>query len=167
MHQTIDHVIWTFEKSLGIWLSAWAIRYKAQWDYKLSPTARALRWAVVLTAYWLAVSATGPGFARVISFLIGLGFLCWPNFAYHLSKLFVEWPTAKGRVVSAESSDNGAHFSYMFQVGDETFGGNARRKENMVQLSEGQRIVIAYDPLNPDESKVVSASQAVVGELKP
>ena len=158
MHQTIAHMSWMFEKSLGIWLSVWVIRYNAQWDYKLSATARALRWAVVLTGYWLAASVPGPGFVRVISGFIGLGFLCWPNFAYHLSKLFVEWPTAQGRVVSADSSGSEAHVSYMFQVGDQTFGGNARVKSNPPQFSEGQRIVIAYDPLNPDESKLVSAS---------
>ena|ERR1019366_3143250 len=163
MHQTIAHVSWMFQKSLGIWLSLWAIRYKAQWDYKLSATARALRWIVVLIAYSLAASLPGPGFVRVIFGFIGLGFLCWPNFAYHVSKLFVEWPTAEGSVVSANSSGNRAHVSYMFQVGDQTFGGNARAKSNMPRFSEGQRIVIAYDPLNPDESKLVGASAAGVG----
>ena len=47
MHQTIAHISWMFEKSLGIWLAAWAVRYKAEWDYKLSGTARALRWGVI------------------------------------------------------------------------------------------------------------------------
>ena len=163
MYQTIAHVSWMFGKSLGIWLSVWAIRYKAQWDYKLSGTASALRWIVVVTAYSLAASVPGPGFVRVIFGFIGLGFLCWPNFAYHLSKLFVEWPTAQASVVSASSSGNRAQVSYMFQVGDQTFGGNARVNSHMARFSEGQRIVIAYDPLNPDESKLIGASAFIVG----
>lgn len=117
MHDTIAHVSWMFEKSLGIWFAAWAIRYKAQWDYKLSKAATALRWAVVLTAYSLAASVPGPGFVRAILRVIGLGFLCWPNFAYHLSKFFIEWPTVRGCVVSTESSGNGAHLSYVFRIG--------------------------------------------------
>jgi len=161
MHQTIAHVSWMFEKSLGIWLAAWAVRYKAEWDYKLSSTARALRWGVVLAGYWLAASAPSPG-VRVISGCVGLGFLCWPNFAYHLSKVFIEWPTAQGRIVSADSSSNGSYVSYMFHVGDQTFGGNARVKSSTTHFSEGQRILIAYDPLNPEESKLVGESSTGV-----
>ena len=138
MHETIAHVSWMFEKSLGIWFAAWAIRYKAQWDYKLSTAATALRWAVVLTAYSLAASVPGPGFVRVSLGVIGLGFLCWPNFAYYLSKFLIEWPTVQACVVSTESSGNEAHLSHTFQVGDQTFGGNARVKSQMAQFSEGQ-----------------------------
>ena len=163
MHETIAHVSWMLEKSLGIWLSAWAIRYKAQWDFKLGAAAKALRWTVVLTAYSLAASVPSPGFVRAILAYIGLAFLCWPNFAYHLSKLFVEWPTAEACVVSADSTENGAHVSYTFRIGDQTFGGNARVKSHIARVSEGQRIVIAYDPLNPDESKFIGQSALVMG----
>jgi hypothetical protein len=50
-----------WQKSLGIWLSVWAIRYKADWDYKLSDTAKAVRWGVVGIGYVLAASLPGPG----------------------------------------------------------------------------------------------------------
>jgi len=37
---------------MGIYLSVWAIRYKADWDYKLSPQASVLRWSIVFLGYF-------------------------------------------------------------------------------------------------------------------
>ena len=86
-----------WRKSLGIWLSVWAIRYKADWDYKLGDAAKAVRWGVVGIGYVLAASLPGPGIVRVMPGAAGLCFLCWPNLAYHLTNLFVEWPTTEGK----------------------------------------------------------------------
>jgi hypothetical protein len=33
---------------------------------------------------------------------LGLCFLCWPNLAYHLTRLFDDWPTTEGTVGSSE-----------------------------------------------------------------
>jgi hypothetical protein len=96
-----SHVAWALGKSTGIWLSVWAIRYKADWDYRLSTAAKTVRWGVVLGAYFLAASLPGKelGTLRVLVGLLGLVFLCWPNFGYHLTNCFVAWPTTTGNVV--------------------------------------------------------------------
>ncbi len=154
LNAAISHASYLFGKSMSIWFAVWAVRYKAEWDYKLSPTAKTVRWAVVAIGYLLAVSLP-TGFMRIITGFIGLGFLCWPNFAYHLTKLLVDWPTAQGRIVSTASSDDGVVVSYAFQVGNQTFGGDALVKSDgpTAKYSEGERVIVAYDPLNPDESR--------------
>lgn len=96
------------EGSLGIWFSCWALRYTFKWDYKLSTAAEVTRWAVVLGGYTLGVSL--PTLAlRLASGFTGLAFLCWPNFAYHLTSPFITWPVAEGRVESLK--DDGSHAS--------------------------------------------------------
>jgi hypothetical protein len=62
----ISRVSFFWLKSLGPWLSVWVIRYKADCDYRLSPTAKGVRWLVVAIGYVLAASLPGPGFVRVI-----------------------------------------------------------------------------------------------------
>jgi len=39
----VSHVSFLVQKSLGIWLVFWAFRGKADWDFKLSSTAKAIR----------------------------------------------------------------------------------------------------------------------------
>src|SRR5512142_2883677 len=92
----VSRVSFLWAKSLGPWLSVWAIRYKTGCDYKLSPTARAVRWLVVLCGYVLAAALPGPGIVRIVPGLTGLCFMCWPNLAYHLTNFFVAWPKTEG-----------------------------------------------------------------------
>ena len=56
---------------------------------------------------------------RLVPGLAGICFLCWPNLAYHVTNLFVEWPTAEGRVGSAEQVDSRSIITYSFEVGGE------------------------------------------------
>jgi hypothetical protein len=154
-----SHLGYLSEKSAGIWLSVWALRYKAGWDYRLSGTGKAVRWGVVGLGYLLAAASPEPGAFRTVALLAGLCFLCWPNFAYRLTNMFVEWPEAQGRLISITDSDRGEVIAYSFDCEGETFGGNAlhRRKRNGKpdQFSPGQYLSVRYDPLNPDRSKVI------------
>jgi len=152
----LSHVSFLFQKSLGIWLCLWAIRYKADWDYKLSSTAKVVRWGVVGVGYTMAASLSGPPIMRLVPGVVGICFLCWPNFAYHLTNLFIQWPTTEGRLGSAASDGSRSVITYSFELGHDTFGGAATlESNNMILYSEGQRVTVAYDPLNPDHSKVV------------
>jgi hypothetical protein len=157
----VSHVSFLFQKSLGIWLSVWAIRYKADWDYKLSGTAKAIRWGVVGIGYTLAAALPGPALVRVVPGVAGICFLCWPNLAYHLTNFFVEWPTTEGRVGSAAPDGSHSVITYSFERGRDTFGGATTLKSNnVIPYSEGQRATVAYDPLNPDRSKVLPRTSA-------
>ena len=73
-----------------IWLSVWAIRRKAEADYPLDRSARIVRWSTVAVGFAIGyyVPRPGLGYVRVAGAFLGLGFLCWPNFAYHLTNLF-------------------------------------------------------------------------------
>ena len=147
------------EKSAGVWLTVWALRYKAGWDYKLSGPAKAVRWGIVCLGYVLAAEWTHPGVVRTVALLAGLSFLCWPNFAYWIASLFAKWPETKGHLISITNSDRGETIVYSFDCGGETFGGTTlRRRERDSELesySPGQHLSISYDPLNPERSKVI------------
>jgi hypothetical protein len=93
---------------------------------------------------------------RLVPGFTGICFLCWPNLAYHLTNLFVEWPSTEGRVDSAAQEGSRSVITYSFELGQNTFGGAATLKSSDVtRYSEGQPITVAYDPLNPDQSKVL------------
>lgn len=72
------------EKSVGPWLAVWAVRYRWNLDYRLSANARLVRWGVVAVGYSMALGSTIRDI-RLAGVLVGLAFLCWPNFAYHLT----------------------------------------------------------------------------------
>jgi hypothetical protein len=150
-------VTFLLQKSLGIWLAAWAIRYKAGWDYRLSHTAKIVRWIVVGSGYVLAASLPGPGIVRLAAGFAGISFLCWPNLAYHLTNLFIDWPTIEGRVVSVAQLDLHPVISYVFEIRGETYGGTATPKVSHANASylEGESVTVYYDPLNPDRSRVL------------
>lgn len=146
------------QKSISIWIMVWAIRYGAGWDYKLSRLAKRVRWIVVITGYLLAAFLPGPSIGRLVSGFLGLIFLCWPNFAYHLTNLFVGWPTTKGRIVSVFDSGSGYFVSYTFELGSDTFGGRVQlgSDSHEVRYAPDDNITIAYDPLNPDRSRIAT-----------
>jgi hypothetical protein len=75
--------------ALGIWFAAWAFRRKYKLDYPLDRGIQMLRWAVILVTFALAL-IHGPNakWIRLCGGLTALAFLCWPNFAYHLARLF-------------------------------------------------------------------------------
>jgi hypothetical protein len=97
--QTIARAF-NFAFSLGsrvvcVWLPFWAMRRKYELDEELSITGRKIRWIIVIVAFTVTCIVPGPGFALVrVSFgLIGIAFLCWPNFAYRLQILSQKNPT--------------------------------------------------------------------------
>ena len=94
----VSHVVFLTEQSFGIWLAIWALRYRAGWDYKLSSAAKTVRWSVVAVGYLLAASLPGPAVVRLVPGCVGIGFLCWPSFAYRLAKPFAEWPVTEARL---------------------------------------------------------------------
>ena len=153
-----QHISYAFQKSLGIWLSLWVIRYKAGIDYKLSGQARAVRWAIVVTCFALtSVPGESFGWFRVLVVTIGISFFCWPNLGYYVNSLFEQWPTAEARVESAQQQSASRWLlAYDFHVGGQRYGGNAKvscdRSNTGDGYREGMRITIHYDPLNPGRS---------------
>ncbi|MBZ5522567.1 MAG: hypothetical protein LAP21_10050 [Acidobacteriia bacterium] len=74
-------------KIVCIWFSVWLIRRQAEIDYPLDTLAHVIRWGVVAVGFWVGYYADNP-YVRVGGWFLGLGFICWPNFAYHLANLF-------------------------------------------------------------------------------
>ena len=68
----VSHVSFLEQKSLGIWLVFWAFRRKADWDFKLSGTAKAVRWTVVGVGYVLAAGLPGPAVVRLVPGFTGI-----------------------------------------------------------------------------------------------
>jgi hypothetical protein len=80
----------TWAAVLNVWFVVWAIRRKGELDYKLDGTAKGIRWLIVLLFLGTAVQAPwllNPPSVRLCVGFIGLGFLVWPNLAYHLTGL--------------------------------------------------------------------------------
>jgi len=72
-----------------IWFSVWAFRRRYEVDETLDRPMQVVRWVTVFAA-WGLIQIPGPrwGMVRVIAGFVGLGFLCWPNFAFHTVRLF-------------------------------------------------------------------------------
>jgi hypothetical protein len=74
----------------NIWFVVWAIRSRGELDYELDPTAKRIRWVIV--AIFLGTPIFRPELLgprptlRVCIWTVGLLFLVWPNFAYHLTR---------------------------------------------------------------------------------
>jgi len=96
--------------------------------------------------------------ARLASGFVGLAFLCWPNFAYHLTNFFVKRPIImiQGRVTSVAYDGPRASLSYSFTYGGDRFGGTSRvkRRVSRADWAPGQPIDVTFDPLNPYKSMV-------------
>ena len=158
-------VSYALEKSLGLWMSIWAIRYNAGVDYRLGAKARAIRWLAVVSCFALtSLPGASVGWFRVFSYLVGLAFLCWPNLAYHVSKLIEEWPAVEGRVDSVQQSGLQWTVTYDFEVAGERYGGRdtVKSKVGIVGKAPGEIawVVIRYDPLNPSRSSRIQTGVA-------
>jgi hypothetical protein len=161
-------VSYALQKSVGLWLSVWAVRFSAGIDYKLSAQGKTIRWAVVVICFALtSVPGASLGWFRVSSYLIGLAFLCWPNLAYHLGKLFDEWPIAEGRVDSVQQqSDSRWTIAYDFEIGGERYGGHDTVKSGSIKRDasdERTRVLVRSDPLNPGRSSRIQGVKANCG----
>jgi hypothetical protein len=75
--------------AVSIWFFFWPYRRKYELDYKLDRTAQTVRWSIVLACFGVAL-LPGPQFkpVRIVAGIILAAFLAWPNFAYHLARLF-------------------------------------------------------------------------------
>jgi len=162
MEAVISRLLFALEKSVTIFLSVWAIRYKAGCDYKLSPQAASLRWVVALAGYLVAVSLPGDSLAyiRVFAYVVGLGFFCWPNFAYHLDKLLRRWPSTQGTVISRQTTENGWNIGYNYFFNGERYGGTMRVRPVAGSTPDelypdGKPLTVSYDPYNPDCSRLI------------
>jgi hypothetical protein len=154
------------QRSLGIWLSIWAVRYGMSIDYRLGIRGKVTRWAAVLLCFGLtAVPGSKLGWFRIICYLVGLAFLCWPNLAYYLSKGYQEWPTIEGRINSVEQQQGSSWVvGYDFELGGERYGGRDTVKNDPGHYAdvsrEDARVLIRYDPLNPGRSSRIQAADS-------
>ena len=162
MEAAISRLLFALEKSTTVFLSLWAIRYKADWDYRLSPQAASLRWIVALAGFLVAVSLPGASLAyiRVFAWVVGLSFLCWPNFAYHLDKLLRGWPSTQGMVISRQTAANGWNIGYNYFFKGERYGGITlvRPVAGLTPdeaYPDGKQLTVSYDPYNPDCSRLI------------
>ena len=162
MEAAISRLLFSLEKSAPIFLSVWAIRYKAGWDYKLSPQAASLRWIIALVGYLVAVSLPGDSLAyiRVFARLVGLSFLCWPNLAYHLDKRLRRWPSTQGMIISRQTTENGWNIGYNYFFKGERYGGMTLVRPVAgstpdESYPDGKQLTVSYDPYNPNCSKLI------------
>jgi hypothetical protein len=150
------------QRVAGIWFSSWAIRHRWDLDYQLGPRARFVRWGLVAVCYGITqIPGADFGPVRFSGGMIGLCFICWPNFAYHLNKLSEDWPTTNGTVgTSQEKSASRWAVSYDYEFDGKRWGGTATVK-SIPGLAikdaypDGASIIVRFDPLNPKNSAVV------------
>src|SRR5215470_6449101 len=78
---------------IGIWVSVWAIRRKSDVDYRLDSTEKTIRWSIAFIGLSVTrLPGSSLGYVRLAGLLLGMAFLCWPNFAHHLARLFGHRP---------------------------------------------------------------------------
>ena len=71
-----------------IWLAVWSIRKRYDVDYRLALPSHVVRWTFIVAGFALtAVRGAELAALRIAGLWIGLAFLCWPNFAYHIARL--------------------------------------------------------------------------------
>jgi len=83
----------TAAKALGLWFVFWAIRRRGELDVELDRVGQSVRWIFVILGFLLVAvfSRLGLDYARIGALIVALGFLCWPNFAYHLTNTLRRW----------------------------------------------------------------------------
>ena len=66
------------------------------------------------------------------------------------------WPKVEGHITSISPGDGSElEIGYSFDLGSGTYGGLKITKAKGIAYVVGQRVEIAYDPLDPDESTLV------------
>lgn len=66
------------------------------------------------------------------------------------------WPKVEGHITSISPGDGSElEIGYSFDLGGGTYGGVKITKAKGLAYTVGERVEIAYDPLNPDESTLV------------
>ena len=147
-------------RSVGPWFTVWAVRRKWKLDRKLNPNARLVRWGVVIACYSLCWRVK-PAEAALAVLFVGLAFLCWPNFAYHLARLFERWPMTRGEVTSARRSGSRWQVDYSFEFEGQRYGGTSKVKRSAAvspetSYREGETVTVQFDPLNPEVSAIIA-----------
>lgn len=75
--------------SAALWFVAWGIRKKYDLDLGLSTRGWLIRLLVICCGIFsLCLRSHKYEYVRVVGGLLGIAFLVWPNFAFHLSELF-------------------------------------------------------------------------------
>jgi hypothetical protein len=89
MNGTVSYLIGLATGAVGVWFMAWPYRKRYGLDYEFDRPTKIVRWSIVLACFGLAL-LPGPSFkvARIVSGGVLLGFVAWPNFAYHSTRLF-------------------------------------------------------------------------------
>lgn len=84
----LSYPLFLIQNAITIWFVFWAIRRKYELDYELGRTARVIRWSFVLAGF-IAALVQGYSFryVRLAGLTVAVGFLAWPNFAYHLARV--------------------------------------------------------------------------------
>jgi hypothetical protein len=82
--------IGTVAAILNVWFAFWAIRWRGDLDIPLDATAKAVRW--ILAISFLSFPIAFPHLIDSSAFRLSVGltgwaFLCWPNLAFHFTKL--------------------------------------------------------------------------------
>jgi hypothetical protein len=75
--------------ALGVWFAAWAVRRKFKLDHPLDMGMQMFRWVTIALTFGLAL-VQGPNakWIRLSGGFTALALLCWPNFAYHIVRLY-------------------------------------------------------------------------------
>jgi hypothetical protein len=86
--QVLANARFLAESGICIWFPFWGFRRKYELDEKFDFPAKVVRWSAVGVCYVLG-SLPGPKFgpAKAVALVVGLSFLCWPNFAYRVRNL--------------------------------------------------------------------------------
>jgi hypothetical protein len=73
-----------------MWFAAWGVRKKYELDEAMDLLSRTIRWSGVIVGLMVGYFPRGAElkWVRICGGLIGLAFLCWPNFAVSLSHAF-------------------------------------------------------------------------------
>ncbi len=108
LRQLEANLAYLAQPAIGLWLGIWSLRRRLESDYKLSRTARWIRWTIVLVCWIVAsipLKRIGP--IRALGLVIGLAFLWWPNFAFHFLRLVHrvqsgKWDPYPGELVPRE-----------------------------------------------------------------
>ena len=76
---------------LGIWFVCWGLRRNYDLDESLTDIQKVLRWVFVGCFYamsHLLVGRIEP--LRIICVFLMLGFVCWPNLTWRITKPFIK-----------------------------------------------------------------------------